>query len=90
LGHPAAGNPLGRHVGLASDVGLCYASDQVSRDAEIADLDLSAGVDEDVGRLDISMDDIVVILECLQTLRCSVCDFPENVLGNAISVEFVD
>jgi hypothetical protein len=51
---------------------------------------LSASVDEDVRRLDISVDDVMFILECLQPLRRGVCDLPENVLGDPITIELVD
>lgn len=66
LRNAPAGDPLGRHVALAADIRLGDTSDQVPADAEIADLDLSSAIDKDIRRLDISMDDIMLVLQRLQ------------------------
>lgn len=41
------------HVGLAPDVGFCERLFELARDAEIAELDVTLSVDEDVGGLDV-------------------------------------
>ena len=90
LGHATAGDALGRHVALTSDVGLGDARHQISAHAEIADLHMPASVDEDVGGLDVAMDDVVVVFQGLKTHDRRQGHLTQDVLRHAVAVELVD
>lgn len=79
-----------RHVGLATNVRFGNTGNQVSTDTEIADLDGTGRVDENVGGLDIAMDDVVFILQALQAQSCCVSDFPQDVLWDAVTIDLVN
>ena len=63
LGNASTGYPFGSHVGLAANIGLGDGSNEITADAKVTDLDLAFAIDKDVGRFDISMDDIVFVFE---------------------------
>ena len=58
------GESLGRHVGLASGVAsFGDAVHQLTGDPEVAELDSPLPVKQDVGRLDVSVNDLEALLE---------------------------
>lgn len=93
------------HVGLAPDVGFCERLFELARDAEIAELDLTLSVDEDVGGLDVwvgsvrdgtrvagltAMDDLELVFEELEAADHGAGDAGEDVFGDTGSEEFVE
>lgn len=86
----ATGNPFGGHVALTANIRLGDAGDEVAADAKVADLDLPPRVDQDIRRLHVAVDDVVVVLQGLQSHDRRQGHLPEDVLGNAAFVEFVD
>ena len=86
----ATSDALGSHVALAADVGLGDAGHQVARHAKVAQLDGAARVDQDVGRLDVAVDDVVVVLERLEPDDGGVGDLAQYALGHAVAVQLVD
>ena len=61
--HTPTCNALGGNVALTTNVCLGNTGNQIAAHTEIADLDLSARIDEDIRGLDIAMYDVVVVLE---------------------------
>lgn len=90
LRHAAAGYALRSHVTLAANVGTGNAGHQVAADAKVANLDLAARVDEHVGRLDVAVDDAVVVLEALEPHYGRVRHLAQDVLGHPAAVQLVD
>lgn len=64
--HSSTRDSLRGHVALAPNVRLGYTGDEIAADTKVADLDLASGIDQDVGGLDIAVDDVVLILEGLE------------------------
>lgn len=89
-GHGAAADALRCHVALAANVCFCDAGDQVARDAKVADLDLAVGVNKDVGRFDVAVDDVVVVFERFEADNGREGYLAEDILGNAACVQLVD
>jgi hypothetical protein len=76
LRHSTAGYSFWSHVGLATNIGFRYASNEVARHTKIADLHLALGIDEDIRRFHIPVDDIVIVLKGPQALSGRIGDFP--------------
>src|SRR4051812_36257027 len=55
------------HVALTADVRPCYAGNEVARDTKVTNFDLPVRIDQNVGWLDVTMDDVVIVLESLQS-----------------------
>ena len=85
----AGGNSFRGHVTLAANIGLGKASNEVAADAKIANFDLPSRVHENVGRLHVAVDDVVVIFERFEAHCGGEGDLSEYVLGNAVPIEFV-
>ena len=63
-------DPTHRHVGPAAGVaGLGDAVHQLAADAEVAQLDVAAPVQQDVGGLDIAVDDLQLLLQVVERLH---------------------
>lgn len=86
----ASADALGRHVALAANVGFGDAGHEVPGHAKVADLDLSVGVDQDVGGLDVAVDDVVVIFERLEAEDRGVCNLAQDVFWDPPRVQLVD
>ena len=79
-------DPLGRHVRRGAHKGVGDGVDELARDAEIAELDAAAGVDEDVGGLDVAMHDVVVGVEVGQAAEGRLGDLAEDVDADGAEV----
>jgi hypothetical protein len=88
--HAASADAFRCHVALAADVRLGDTGNQVTGYAKVADLYLSTAIDEDVGGLDITMNDVMVVLQGLETHYRRVCDLAQNRLWDSPDVQLVD
>lgn len=62
--------PTHRHVGCAAGAPrFGFGVHQAAADAEVAELDLAPLVQQDVGGLDIAVDDTVLLLQVVQRLH---------------------
>lgn len=77
---------LGRHVRGCADEGVGDGVDELARDAEIAQLDEAARVDEDVGRLDVAVHDVVLDVEVGQSAEGGLGDLAEHVDADGAEV----
>lgn len=77
------------HVTLTANVCSRERFFKLPRDTEIAKLDLTLGVDQDVGRLDISMHDLQAIFQESKTGDDALGDAAEDVLGYTVAVQVV-
>ena len=62
-------HPTYRHVAASAHEGVGHRIDQLSGDTEVAEFDLAVAVDEDVGRLDVSVDDLMQFAQVRQALQ---------------------
>ena len=75
---------------MTADVGLGYAGHEVTRNTKVTDLDLPLSVDQDVCRFDVAVNDVVIILERLQSLHSGESDLGQHALGHNSGVDLVD
>jgi hypothetical protein len=79
------------HIGSATRItSLCNGINQLARDAKIAQFDVSTPIEQDVGRLDVTVDDLEFILEIVEGTDHSRCDLTDNGLGNDVHLNAVD
>lgn len=72
-----------RHVGFTSSVNcLSHRVYQVSGNAKVTHLDISRSVNEDIGRLNITMDHLESRVEIVEGVENSGGDGGQNVFGN--------
>ena len=74
LSNSTGRNSLWCHVTLTADVGFRNTRNQVSTDTKIANLDLTPCVHEDVCGLDVAVDDVVFVLQRLESHGCRQSD----------------
>lgn len=63
----ASCNTFRCHITLAANISLRNTGDQIAAHAEIANLDLTSGIDENISRLHVPMNDVMIIFEGLQS-----------------------
>lgn len=80
--HAPTSNAFRGHVALASNVSLGNARNQIAADSKIADFDLPSSIGEDIGGLDVPVDDVVVVFQCLETHDRREGYFAQDVLGH--------
>ena len=77
---------LGRHVRSRANERVGHGVNQLTANAEVAQLDLARRVDEYVGRLDVSMHDRVLVAQIAEALEHRLGDLAEYGLGYAIDL----
>ena len=85
----ATGDAFRSHVALTADVGFRNAGDEIAADAKIANFDLPAAVDEDIGGFDVAVDDLVFVFEVFEPHDGGESDFSKNAFRYTVAVEFV-
>lgn len=77
------------HVRLATNICLCDRGDQVSTDTEVANLDGTSGVDQNIRRLDVAVNDVVFVLERFEAACCCESDLAEDILRYTVTIQLV-
>lgn len=79
-------NSLWSHVGACSDEGIGDGIVELTGDAKITELNLSSGVDENVGGFDITVHDAMGAVQVSKTGQHCLCDLAEDVNTNGAKV----
>jgi hypothetical protein len=67
------------HVGASADEGVCHTVLQFTAYTEVAKLDLTLAIDQDVRRLDVTVHDPVCLVEVREASKNGLCDFAQNI-----------
>jgi hypothetical protein len=83
-----ASDTLGSHVIRGPDEGIGLAlCTEIARHAEVAKLNVSVPADQDIGRFDVAVDDLLAVEVC-ETAQDTLGDLAENLLARPPSQPF--
>ena len=78
------------HVALTANVGLCNAGNKIPTDPEITNLDLTSRIDQNICWLDISMYDVVLVFQYLETHDGRKGNLAKHTLRHPITIQLVN
>lgn len=79
-------DPFGSHVGRGADKGVGDGVDGLGGHAKIAQFDVAARVEQDIGRFDIAVHDAMGFVQIHQTGQDRLCDLAQDVHSHGAEV----